>query len=155
MPRAVRTLYNSSKSKYKSLYQYLTIQKNRLQYHQNKLFKTNQSRLYSKLSGDKNSIIESLDAQEATSLWKDIWATPAGHKRNTEQLREVKKGGKTCKDMAKSLSHLRMGNMESERWQVRKPLDLMESMDSGTRNCQKFMKIFATEMLLVLQCQNG
>ena len=45
--------------------------------------------------------------------------------------------------------------MESERWQVRKPLDLMESMDSGTRNCQTFMKIFATEMLLVLQCQNG
>ena len=64
--------------------------KNQLQYHQNKLFKTNQSRLYSELNGDNNSINESPDPEEATTFWKDIWATPTGHSRNTEWLREVK-----------------------------------------------------------------
>ena len=63
---------------------------NQLQYHQNKLFNTNQSRLYSELNGDSNSINESPDPEVAAKFSKDIWATPTGHNRNAEWLREVK-----------------------------------------------------------------
>ena len=67
------------------MYQYQTIQ-----YHQNKLFKTNQSKLYSELNVNNNSINESPDPEEATKPWKDIWVTPTDHNRNAKWLREVK-----------------------------------------------------------------
>ena len=70
----------------KSLYQYQTINVNWLQYHQNKQFKTNQSRLYIELIGGNNSINESPNPEKATNFGEIIWATTTGHNPNCEWL---------------------------------------------------------------------
>ena len=48
--------------------------------------------------------------------------TPFGHNRNAQWLRDAKNSGKTWKDKAKSLSPLRMWNIGSEEWKLRKTL---------------------------------
>ena len=94
---------------------------NWLQYHQNKLFKTNQSRLYIELIGDNNSINESPNPEEATNFGEIIWATTTGHNPNSEWLWKDKNRLKDLKCKTKSLSPLKRWNMGSEGWQVGKP----------------------------------
>ena len=91
-----------------------------------KLFKSNQSRLYSEtiqsrlyseLNGDNSSTNTSPDIKESIRFWKDIWASPTGHNRNViRRMASLKVSGIFLK------------------------LPLMEPMDSGIRNWQNFME---------------
>ena len=85
-----------------------------------KLFKSNQSRLYSEtiqsrlyseLNGNNSSTNKSPDIKESIRFWKDIWASPTSHNRNViRRMASLKVSGIFLK------------------------LPLMEPMDSGIRN---------------------
>ena len=62
----------------------------RLQFHQNKLFDTNQAKLYSELNGEDNSPNEVPEPTEATNFWKGIWSVPSEHNKNADWLKRVK-----------------------------------------------------------------
>ena len=75
---------------------------------------------------------QSSDPEEATKFWKNIWATQTCHNENAEWLRKVKS---------------ELNN-----------LDLMDSMDSGIRNCLHFMEGLLLNFRKheeVVQFQNG
>ena len=63
-----------------------------IQFHQNNLFKNNQSQLYKELGGaeaDRNN--PSPDAREATRFWGGIWSEPGRHEKDAEWLERVKR----------------------------------------------------------------
>ena len=89
MPKAICTAQSQN---IKSLYQTNSRQynKNRQQYHQNNLFKTNGFRLYSQLNGDTITEMNHLTLKTKKKNWKDIWATPTSHNSNAAWLKVVK-----------------------------------------------------------------
>lgn len=58
-------------------------------YQQNKLFGTNQKRLYSQLRGEDNHQ-EIPEAEPSKRLWENIWNNPVSHNKHATWLREVK-----------------------------------------------------------------
>ena len=61
-----------------------------IQFHQNNLFKNNQSNLYKGLSGSTTGNNPAPDAQEATEFWSGIWSESGGHERDAEWLTNLK-----------------------------------------------------------------
>ena len=58
------------------------------QYRQNRLFESNQKKLFDELDGvEKETVVP--DAEERTRFWSDIWDKPVKHKENLEWLRNV------------------------------------------------------------------
>ena len=62
----------------------------KLEYHQNNLFRSNQSKLYGELNGLEHTLAETPDPEEATTFWKTIWSEPSSHNKGAEWLKEVK-----------------------------------------------------------------
>jgi hypothetical protein len=63
-----------------------------IQFHQNNLFKNNQSQLYKELGGadaDRKNLAP--DAREARRFWGGIWSEPGRHVKEAEWLRRVKR----------------------------------------------------------------
>ena len=65
----------------------------KLQFHQNKLFRTNQGNLYDELNGKS---VEKGDAQvpkakEAMKFWSDIWSKPGEHAEDAEWLARTRR----------------------------------------------------------------
>ena len=59
------------------------------QYGQNRLFESNQKRLFNELEGaQRESVIP--DAEESGRFWSDIWDQAVTHRENTDWLRRVK-----------------------------------------------------------------
>ena len=59
------------------------------QFRQNKLFQTDQSRLYQELNGDDRSGV-SPDKEEAESFWSNIWSKEINHNSSAEWIGEIK-----------------------------------------------------------------
>ena len=58
------------------------------QYRQNRLFESNQKKLFYELDGvERETVVP--DAEESTHFWSDIWDKPVKHKQNPEWLRNV------------------------------------------------------------------
>ncbi|XP_037787453.1 uncharacterized protein LOC119583012 [Penaeus monodon] len=58
------------------------------QYRQNRLFESNQKKLFEELDRvEKQTVVP--DAEESTRFWSDIWDKPVKHKDNPEWLRNV------------------------------------------------------------------
>ena len=66
--------------------------KRSVQFHQNNLFKNNQSYLYKELNGQVANGGDNLtpDAQEATAFWSGIWSEPGRHDVEAEWLGRVR-----------------------------------------------------------------
>ena len=62
-----------------------------IQFHQNNLFRNNQSNLYKELNGTEKGDNPPPDAAEATQFWSNIWSVPNEYKRDAEWLRKVKR----------------------------------------------------------------
>ena len=65
--------------------------KKSVQFHQNTLFKNNQSALYKELNGvsqDRNN--PAPDAQEANAFWSGIWSQAGRHEADAEWLGKVR-----------------------------------------------------------------
>ena len=58
------------------------------QYRQNRLFESNQKKLFDELDGMGREIIVP-DAEESTQFWSNIWDNPVKHKENPEWLKIV------------------------------------------------------------------
>ena len=58
------------------------------QYRQNRLFKSNQKKLFDELDGVETETVVP-DAEESTRFWSNIWGKPVKHKENPELLRNV------------------------------------------------------------------
>ena len=59
------------------------------QYRQNRLFESNQKRLFNELQGaQRESVIP--DAEESRRFWSDIWDQVVTHRENTDWLMKVK-----------------------------------------------------------------
>ena len=64
--------------------------KNRIeQFRQNRLFQTDQSRLYKELNGEE-AINLAPDKEEAKSFWSDIWSKEVKHNKDAEWLRKIR-----------------------------------------------------------------
>ncbi|XP_072169448.1 uncharacterized protein [Diadema setosum] len=61
------------------------------QFRQNKLFKTNQERLYEELSGTRNPQEEHPDPVECQQFWGKIWGNPVEHNKDAQWLKDVKR----------------------------------------------------------------
>ena len=61
-----------------------------VQFHQNNLFKNDQSNLYKELNGSRNKNNPAPDAAEATQYWRGIYSERREHVRNAEWLEKVK-----------------------------------------------------------------
>ena len=61
-----------------------------LQFHQNNLFKNNQSNLYKELSGSGRGENTAPDAADAISFWSGIWSERSEHKRDAEWIERVR-----------------------------------------------------------------
>ena len=59
------------------------------QYHQNKLFQTNQKRLLNQLRGE-DAQQENPEAEPSKRLWEGIWGNPVTHNKQTARLQEIK-----------------------------------------------------------------
>ena len=59
------------------------------QYIQNKLFKTNQRRLYQELNGENMSETTASDAEQSKEFWSGIWDDPVIHSASAEWLKDV------------------------------------------------------------------
>ena len=58
------------------------------QYRQNRLFESNQKRLFNELEGaQRESVIP--DAEESRRFWSDIWDQAVTHRESTDWLRKV------------------------------------------------------------------
>ena len=58
------------------------------QYRQNRLFESNQKKLFDELDGvERKTVVP--DAEESTRFWSNIWGKPVKHKDNPEWLRNV------------------------------------------------------------------
>ena len=58
------------------------------QYRQNRLFESNQKRLFNELQGaQRESVIP--DAEESRRFWSDIWDQAVTHRESTDWLRKV------------------------------------------------------------------
>ena len=58
------------------------------QYRQNRLFETNQKKLFEELDGvERETVVP--DAEESTRFWSEIWDNPVKHKENPEWLKNV------------------------------------------------------------------
>ena len=64
--------------------------KRSVQFHQNNLFKNNQSYLDNELSGQVKVNNLAPDAQEATSFWRGIWSEAGSHDQEAEWLGRVR-----------------------------------------------------------------
>jgi len=60
------------------------------QYRHNRLFNSDQKKLFSELNGLKQRENEILDAEESRAFWSGIWSVSKGHNKNAEWLRELK-----------------------------------------------------------------
>ena len=58
-------------------------------YQQNKLFQTNQKRLYNQLSGE-NTQQEVPESEPSKRLWEGIWSNPVSHNKQAVWLQEIK-----------------------------------------------------------------
>ena len=58
-------------------------------YQQNKLFQTNQKRLYNQLRGE-NSQQEAPEAEPSKRLWEGIWSNPVSHNKQAKWLQKIK-----------------------------------------------------------------
>ena len=59
------------------------------QYRQNKLFETNQRRLYQELNGVNMSETVAPDAEQSKEFWSGIWDDPVTHNASAEWLKDV------------------------------------------------------------------
>ena len=59
------------------------------QYRQNKLFETNQRRLYQELNRENMSETVAPDAEQSKEFWSGIWDDPVTHNASTEWLKDV------------------------------------------------------------------
>jgi len=58
------------------------------QYRQNRLFESNQKKLFDELDGvERETVVP--DAEESTRFWSDIWDNSVKHKENPEWLKNV------------------------------------------------------------------
>ena len=58
-------------------------------YQQNKLFQTNQKRLYSQLKGEDHHQVNP-EAEESRTLWKGLWGNEVTHNNQAKWLQEIK-----------------------------------------------------------------
>ena len=65
----------------------------KVQFHQNKLFKNNQSNLYDELNGKSTSRenVQAPKAKEAMKFWSEIWSQAGEHDSSAEWLTRVKR----------------------------------------------------------------
>ena len=94
-----------------------------MQFHQNKLFKDNQSQLYEELNGTEN-ITETPDPEEATTFWKEIWSTPSAHNKKAAWLKEIKgkmKDLEQMKDIEISVEDVKHGIRKMSNWKAPGP----------------------------------
>lgn len=68
-----------------------------LGYHQNRLFSTNQRRLYSQLKGEDGTQATP-DPEQSTEFWKNIWSIEVEHNRDAEWIREIKDNNRVERD---------------------------------------------------------
>ena len=59
------------------------------QFHQNRLFHTDQSRLFEELNGKERSDLKP-DGEQTKKCWSEIWSKPSQHNRNAEWLNNLK-----------------------------------------------------------------
>ena len=59
------------------------------QYRQNKLFETNQRRLYQELNGENTSETVATDAEQSKEFWSRIWEDPVTHNVSAEWLKDI------------------------------------------------------------------
>nr|XP_027229447.1 uncharacterized protein LOC113821177 [Penaeus vannamei] len=57
-------------------------------YRQNRLFETNQKKLFDELDGVEREMVVP-DAEESTKIWSEIWDNSVKHKKNPEWLKNV------------------------------------------------------------------
>ena len=57
-----------------------------VQFHQNNLFKNNQSSLYKELSGSETENNPAPDAAQATEFWSGIWSERGEHDREAKWI---------------------------------------------------------------------
>ena len=60
------------------------------QFHQNRLFETDQRKFYTELSGDKISSDMTPDSEEAKQFWESIWSIESTHHKDAEWLKKLK-----------------------------------------------------------------
>ena len=56
---------------------------------QDKLFETNQRRLYQELNGENMSGTAAPDAEQGKEFWSDIWDDPVTHNASAELLKDI------------------------------------------------------------------
>ena len=71
----------------------------KVQYHQNNLFRNNQSRLYDELNGLRKDDNPAPDASEATEFWRRIWGEESWHDGEAEWLDRVRRSLAGVKEM--------------------------------------------------------
>ena len=59
------------------------------QFHLNRLFHTDQSRLFEELNGKERSDLKP-DGEQTKKFWSEIWSKPSQHNRNAEWLNNLK-----------------------------------------------------------------
>ena len=60
------------------------------QFHQNRLFETDQRKFYTELTGDKISSDMTPDSEEAKQFWESIWSIESTHNKDAEWLKKLK-----------------------------------------------------------------
>ena len=95
-----------------------------IQFHQNNLFRNNQSNLYKELNGTEKGDNPAPDAAEATQFWSNIWSVPNEHKRDAEWLRKVKRrlsGTQQQEDVSVSAADVLAGVRRMPCWKAPGP----------------------------------
>ena len=97
----------------------------KVQFHQNNLFKNNQSGLYDELNGSADrGNNQAPDAKEAESFWKSIWSVPGSHDEEAEWLSRVRrKWGRVDKqaDLMIDVESVRDGVRRLSNWKAPGP----------------------------------
>ena len=99
-------------------------QERNIQFHQNNLFKNNQSNLYKELSGQTKGDNPAPDASEATEFWGGIWSQGSNHRKDAEwipRVREVLEGKERQDNVRILLSDVRAGVRRMTCWKAAGP----------------------------------
>ena len=104
---------------------------------QNRTFQNNKRKFYQQLGGHDTKTYEQPDARETERFWTKIWR-PKKHNEKAEWINYMTKEIKGLEEGSKVEIHIDLLKKTQKRYQTGKHQDMMEYMDSGSRNSPPF-----------------
>ena len=107
------------------------------QYRQNRTFQNNERKFYQQLGGDDTKTYQQPDAIETEQFWMKIWQ-PKKHNEKAEWINDMTRELEGLEEGLKAEIHIELLKRTLKSYPTGKCQDMMEYIDSGSRNSPPF-----------------